>query len=61
MRLDEENGNHLWIDGIAKDINSVMISFKIIDEGEKTPPTYHDIRCHMIFDINMEDFCRKDR
>ena len=50
MRLDEENGNHLWRDGIAKETNEVMIAFKLLDDGEKPPPTYQEIRCHMIFD-----------
>ena len=61
MRIDEENGNHLWRDGIAKDIDGVIIAFKLIDYGEKPPPTYQEIRCHMIFDIKMEDFRRKAR
>ena len=38
-----------------------MIAFKLIDEGENPPPTYQEIRCHIIFYINMEDFRRKDR
>ena len=57
--LDANNGNDLWRDGITKDINAVMIELKLIDEGDNPPPTYEDIRCHMIFDIKMEDFRRK--
>ena len=57
--LNENNGNNMWRDGIAKEINAVFIEFKLLDEGEKIPPTYQDIRCHMIFDIKMEDFWRK--
>ena len=55
------NGNNLCRDGIAKDINAVMIAFKLLDEGEKSPPTYQEIISHMIFDIKMEDFRRKAR
>ena len=61
LRLDENNGNRLCIDGIAKEINEVMIAFKILDEWEISPPTYQDIRCHVVFDIKMEDFRRKDQ
>ena len=43
---------------MAKEINEVMIAFKIIDEGENIPPTYQEIRYHVIFDINMEYFQR---
>ena len=56
MKLDKKNRNHLWIDGISKNINAVMIAFKLIDEGENPPPTYQEIRCHMLFDIKMEYF-----
>ena len=54
MRLDEKNGNHMFKDGIAKEINAVMIAFTILDEGDKPPPTYQEIRCHIIFGIKME-------
>ena len=61
LRLDKKNGNHLWRYGITKEINAAIISFILIDEGENPPPTYQEIRCHIIFYINMEDFRRKDR
>ena len=59
LRFDKNNGNHLCRYGIAKDIKAVMIAFKILGEGEKPPPTYQEIRCHIIFDIKMEDFQKK--
>ena len=40
MRLDENNGNRLWRDGIAKDIDAVIIAFKLLGEGEKPPTNY---------------------
>ena len=49
----------MWRYGIEKDIKSVIIALKLLDEVDKPPPTYHDIRCHMIFDINMQYFRRK--
>ena len=61
MRLDENNENHLYIYGIANDINAVMIEFKLLDEGEKPPPTYQEIRFRIVFDIRMEYFRRKAR
>jgi hypothetical protein len=30
-------------------------------EKNQSPPTYKEIRCHMIFDVKMEDFRRKAR
>ena len=61
LRINKNNGNHLWRYGIAKEINAVMIELKILYVGEKHPPTYHEIRCHMIFDIKMEDFRKNSR
>jgi hypothetical protein len=40
-------------------MKNVRIAFKIGEEP--VPPTYQEIRCHMIFDVNMEDFHRKAR
>ena len=31
-----------------------MIALKLLDEGDNPPPTYQEIRCHIIFDIKME-------
>ena len=36
-----------------------MIAFKLLDEGENPPPTYQEIRFHMIFDTKMEYFRQK--
>ena len=33
LRPDKNNGNHLCRDGIANEINAVMIAFKILNEG----------------------------
>ena len=61
MRLDKKNCNRLCRDGTAEDIDGVMISFKILNEGEKPLLTYQEIICHMIIDINMEYLRQKAR
>jgi hypothetical protein len=61
VKLDEENGNTLWQDAIRKEMNNVRIAFKVLNEEEAIPPTYQEIRCHMIFDVKTEDFHRKAR
>ena len=38
-----------------------MIALKLLNEGENPPPTYQEIICHMIFDMQMEDFRQKSR
>jgi hypothetical protein len=47
VRLDKENDNTLWQDVARKEMKNVRIAFKI--------------RCHMIFDVKMEDFRHKAR
>ena len=37
LRLYKKNGNDIWRDGIAKEINEVMIALKLIDEGGEAP------------------------
>ena len=38
-----------------------MIALKPLDEGDNPPPTYQEIRCHMIFDMKMEYLRQKYR
>ena len=59
--LDEENGNTLWQDAIAKETESVRPAFKPLRNGQRAPPGYKWIRCHWIFSVKMEDFRRKAR
>jgi hypothetical protein len=42
-------------------MKNVIIAFNILNGEESVPPTYHEICCHMIFDVKMEDFRRKAR
>ena len=58
--IDERNGNTLWQDAIAKEMENVKVSFRIQENGE-VPRGYQHIRCHMIFTVKMEDFRRKAR
>ena len=37
-------------------MKNVKISFDIIPGGECLPNGYKQIRCHMIFDVKIEDF-----
>jgi hypothetical protein len=42
-------------------MKNVIIAFKILNGEESVPPTYQDIRCHMIFDVKMKKFRCKAR
>jgi hypothetical protein len=59
--LDKKNGNTLWADSIAKEMMNVRTVFKILANGDKVPIGFQRMRCHMIFDIKMEDLRRKSR
>jgi hypothetical protein len=61
VRLDKENDNTLWQDAVRKEMKNVLIAFKILNGEESVPPAYQEIRCHMIFDVKMEDLRCKAR
>jgi hypothetical protein len=61
VRLYKENDTTLWQDAVRKEMKNVRIAVKIINGEESAPPTYQEIFCHMLFDVKMEDFCRKAR
>ena len=59
--LDQKNGNTLWTNAIAKEMQEVRKAFDIIPDDKAVPIGYQKIPCHMILDIKMEDFKRKAR
>jgi hypothetical protein len=61
VRLDNDNDNNIWQDAVRKEMNNVRIAFKILNGEKSSPPTYQEIRCHMIFYVEMEDFRRNAR
>ncbi len=56
LALDHKNGNTLWVDAIAKEMREVRIAFNILPDAGSVPIGYQKIPCHMIFDVEMEDF-----
>ena len=38
---------------------NVKVTFQIILEGEKLLNGFQHVNCHLMFDIKIEDFCRK--
>ena len=60
-RIDGENGNTFWQDAIAKEMRNVKCAFSPCEEGEAVPNGYTFVKCHLVFDVKMEDFRRKAR
>jgi hypothetical protein len=42
-------------------MKNVRVAFDVLADGVAPPPDHQFIRCHMIFDVKMEDFRRKAR
>ena len=61
VKFDKANGDTKWQDAIRQEMTKVLVAFKIMAAGEEIPPGYQQIRCHMIFDLKIEDFRRKTR
>ena len=59
--LDKANGDILWADAISKGMDNVKVAFEILDDNETVPRDHQFVRCHMVFDVKMEDFPRKAR
>jgi len=59
LEIDKKNGNSFWADAIAKEMKDVRIAFQCLNDGDRAPIGYKWIKCHMIFDIKIEDFRRK--
>ena len=60
IRLDEANGNDYWRKAIQKEMRNVRVAFNILEDDDKIPRGYEEVRCHMVFDVKM-DFTRKAR
>ena len=59
--IDKKNGNTHWADVISKEMENDKIASDILLYGQSAPRGYTWINCHMIFDIQIEDFRRKAR
>ncbi|KAL7523720.1 hypothetical protein ACHAXR_000304, partial [Thalassiosira sp. AJA248-18] len=61
LDLGQKNGNTLWADAITKEMKVVRIAFDILPDGSTVPKGYEFMKCHLIFNIKMEDSRRKAR
>ena len=61
IALDAKNGNTLWADTISKEMENVRVAFKVLLDVRSVPIGHHFVQCHMVIDIEMEDFRCKAR
>ena len=60
LEFDRRNGNNYWERAIKKEMDSVEVAFKFQDIGERAPPGFKKITCHLVFDVKF-DLTRKAR
>ena len=54
IELDRENGDALWQDAIAKEINNSKVAFQVLGADEQPPVGYTEITCNLIFDVKID-------
>eukprot|EP00804_Cyclotella_cryptica_P021846 CCRYP_000810-RA/>CCRYP_000810-RA protein AED:0.27 eAED:0.27 QI:0/0/0/1/1/1/2/0/468 len=59
--INHATGTTFWCDAIEKEMKNVCVAFDVLADGVAPPAVHQYIRCHMIFDVKMEDFRHKDR
>ena len=45
LEIDHENGNTLWQDAIAKEMEAVWVAFKVLNDGKELPPGHQYMDC----------------
>ena len=49
------------MDVLFKEMSNTKVAFKILNDGEMVSRDHQFVRCHIIWDVKMEDFRRKAR
>ena len=60
LEIDRETGTTFWHDAIRKEMKTVGVAFKILEEDERVPPGHSLLNVHLIFSVKA-DFTRKVR
>ena len=58
-KLDKETNSQMWTNSSDKEMKDVRVALQALDNSEPIPIGYEFVRCHMIFDVKMEDSRRK--
>ncbi|KAL7475891.1 hypothetical protein ACHAW6_001785 [Cyclotella cf. meneghiniana] len=57
--INKATGTTFWYDEIELEIKNVWVAFDVLPDGVMPPSDHQYMKCHMIVDVKMEDFCRK--
>ena len=58
--LDKQNGDSHWKDVVKKEMENIMIAFKVLDPSERVPVRHSRLKVHLVFGIQL-DLTRKAR
>ncbi len=56
LAIDRHSGSTFWADTITKEMKNIRVEFNALEYGRNVPHGFQFVKCHMIFDIKMEDF-----
>ncbi|KAL7475898.1 LOW QUALITY PROTEIN: hypothetical protein ACHAW6_001791 [Cyclotella cf. meneghiniana] len=59
--IDKATGTPFWCNAIELEMKNVRVAIDVLPDGVMPPSDHQFMKCHMIFDIKMEDFCHKAR
>ncbi|KAL7474714.1 hypothetical protein ACHAW6_000673 [Cyclotella cf. meneghiniana] len=59
--IKKATSTSFWRDAIKLEMKNVQVAFDILPDGVAPRLDHQYMKCHMIFDVKMEDFCRKAR
>ncbi|KAL7474119.1 hypothetical protein ACHAW6_000113 [Cyclotella cf. meneghiniana] len=57
--IDKATGTTFLCNSIKLEVKIVWVAFDVLPDGVAPPSGHQYIKCHMIFDVKMEDFCCK--
>ena len=49
------------MDALSKEMSNTKVAFSILEEGVYAPRDHQFVKCHIIWDVKMENFRRKAR
>ncbi|KAL7474158.1 hypothetical protein ACHAW6_000149, partial [Cyclotella cf. meneghiniana] len=59
--INKATGTTIWYDTIELEMKNVWVAFDVLADGVMPPSDHQYMRCYMIFDVKMEDFCHEAR
>lgn len=49
------------MDALAKEMSNQKVAFTILEDGEIAPRDHQFVKCHIVWDVTMENFRCKGR